>query len=115
MTIQINTEYARKNEGIYYGDGTALLAEMVAKAVHGKTTARGQAKAAHAAICEFAKQVGHNPDIECFSRQESGCWRVSYEAGPFDWAVVASDAIGQVGILAEPYYSFDLCFYGETR
>lgn len=115
MAIAINTEYARKNEGIYYGEGTALLAETVAKAVHGKTTAKGQAQAAYRALCEFAKDAGHNPDTECFCRQEGNSWRVSYEAGPFDWAVVASDAIGQVGILAEPYYSFDLCFYGEVR
>ena len=111
--LTINTDYARKNEGIYYGDGTALLAEKIARAVHGKTTAKGQAEAAYRAICEFAKDIGDNPDTECFVRKEEGCYRVSYECGPYDWAMPASDALAQVGILAEPYYSFDLCFYGE--
>jgi hypothetical protein len=26
-------------------------------------------------------------------------------------AIVASDALGQLGVFAEPHYSFDLCFY----
>lgn len=111
--FDINTEYTRKNEGIYYGDGTAMLAEMVARAVHGKKSAKGQAEAAHRAVCVFAREQGHNPDIECFVRKEQDQWRVSYEAGPYHWAMPASDALSQVGVLAEPYYSFDLCFYGE--
>lgn len=30
MTIALNLEYARKNEGYYYGEGSAMLAERVA-------------------------------------------------------------------------------------
>lgn len=113
--MQINVDFARRNEGIYYGDGTAMLAEMVAKAVAGKKSAKGQAAAAYAAICKFADAAGYNSQIECFMRKDSGNgWRVSFEAGPYQWAIPASDALAQVGILAEPYYSFDLCFYGET-
>lgn len=110
-----NVEYARRNEGIYYGDGTADLAKAVALAVKGKKTAKGQAEAAFAAICAFAEATGSNPDRECFIRNEGpNEWRVSFESGPYSWAIPASDAIGQIGILAEPYYNFDLCFYGET-
>lgn len=111
----INVDFALRNEGIYYGDGTASLSRMVAKAVAGKKSAKGQAGAAYAAICKFADAAGYNPKTECFIRQEGkNYWRVSFEAGPYSWAVPASDALAQVGILAEPYYSFDLCFYGES-
>lgn len=111
--LTINTEYARKNEGYIYGDGTAILAERVARAVHGKTTAKGQAEAALRVLKQTAASWGFQPDIECFARKEDKQWRVSWESGPYQWAIVASDALAQVGILAEPYYSFDLCFYGE--
>lgn len=113
--MAINVEYARRNEGIYYGDGAATLAERVALAVRGRKTAKGQAQAAFSAICQFARDTGSNPDTECFIRDEGkNGWRVGYESGPYSWAMPASDALGQVGILAEPYYNFDLCFYGET-
>lgn len=113
--VSINVDFARRNEGLYYGDGTAILAEHVAKAVAGKKSAKGQASAAYAAICKFAEQVGYNPKTECFIREEAkNYWRVSFEAGPYSWAIPASDALAQVGVLAEPYYSFDLCFYGES-
>ena len=111
--ITINTEYTRKNEGYYYGEGSATLAERVARAVYGKKSAKGQAEAALRVIKQTAADWGFNPDIECFARKEQGQWRVSWESGPYQWAIPASDALFQVGILAEPYYSFDLCFYGE--
>lgn len=111
--LNINVEYARKREGVYYGDGAALLAERVARAVAKRKSPQGRAEAAYTAICNFAFGVGHNPDIECFIRPEHGGWRVSYEAGPYSWAIVASEALCQVGVFAEPYYSFDLCFYAD--
>ena len=109
----INLEYARKNEGYIYGQGAALLAEKVALAAATKTDAKGRAHAVLDVLRKFATDTGHNPDIECFAREERGGWRVSYEAGPFEWAIVASDALYQVDVFAEPYYSFDLCFYNE--
>lgn len=111
--MELNLDYARRNEGLYYGDGAALLAEKVARAAAKHTKVRDRAQAAFEAICEFAKETGHNPDIECFMRPEYGGWRVCYEAGPYSWAIVASEALCQMRVFAEPYYSFDLVFYDE--
>jgi hypothetical protein len=113
MTIALNLDYARKGEGVYYGDGAAMLAERVARAASKRKSAKGQAEAAYAALRDFAAAIGCNPDRECFMRAENGGWRVSFEAGPYAWAIVASEALCQCGIFAEPYYSFDLCFYSE--
>ena len=112
--INLNLDYARKGEGYYYGDGAAMLAERVAKAAHKYKTAKRRAEAVYDALCTFAKECGHNPKTKCFMRPREGGYRVSYEAGPYEWAIVASDALGQIGIFAEPYYSFDLCFYVEV-
>lgn len=111
--MEINLDYARKGEGVYYGDGAADLAERVARAAAGKPTAKARAHAAHDVLRKFAEGVGHTPDIECFVRPAHGGWHVSYEAGPYAWGIVASEALCQVGIFAEPYYSFDLVFYDE--
>ena len=109
----INLDYARKGEGVYYGDGAAMLAERVARAAASRKSPKGRAQAAYKAICAFAADIGCNPDRECFMRDERGGWRVSFEAGPYSWAHVASEALCQCGIFAEPYYSFDLCFYAN--
>jgi hypothetical protein len=111
QAIKLNLDYARKNEGYYYGEGAAMLAERVALAAAKRKSPKGRATAAYKAMCGFAADIGCKPEIECFMQPERGGWRVSFEAGPFDWAVVASEALCQVGIFAEPYYSFDLCFY----
>ena len=114
MTVkQLNLDYARKGEGYYYGHGAALIAEKVALAASKRKSCKGQAEAAFKAMCDFAKAVGCNPERECFIRQEGDSWRVSFEAGPYEWAIVASEALCQCGIFAEPHYSFDLCFYPE--
>lgn len=40
------------------------------------------------------------------------CWGVSWEAGPYSWALGASFVIMDLtGRLVEPHYAFDLCFY----
>ena len=113
MTIQFNLDYARKNEGYYYGSGSADLAEAVAKAASKYKSAKGRAKAVHKVLCAAAAAEGLKPEIECFVRQEPGQWRVSWESGPYCWAIVASEAFCQCGILAEPHYNFDLCFYPD--
>jgi hypothetical protein len=113
MTITLNLDYARKNEGYYYGEGSAMLAERVALAAAKRKSPKGRATAAYNAMRDFAEAIGCKPDAECFMRSEHGGWRVSFEAGPYSWAMVASDALAQVGIFAEPHYSFDLCFYPE--
>lgn len=111
--MELNLDYARKAEGIYYGDGSALLAERVAQAAAKRSSCKGRATAAYEALRQFAADIGCNPDRECFMRAEDGGYRVSFEAGPYSWAMVASEALCQCGIFAEPYYSFDLCFYPE--
>lgn len=112
MEHTINLDYARKAEGIYYGDGAARLAENVACAVAKYKSAKGRANAAMKAAKEFEASLGGNADRECRAWEESkGYWRMSYESGPYSWAIVASEALAQMGILAEPHYSFDLCFY----
>ena len=113
QNISINLDYARKAEGVYYGDGAAILAERVARAAAEYTQPRARALAAYAAIHDFAKELGMNPDRECFMKPEDGGWCVSFEAGPYSWAIVASEALAQVGVFAEPHYSFDLCFYQD--
>lgn len=110
---KLNLDYARKAEGVYYGEGAALIAEKVALAASKRKSCKGQAEAAFKAMCDFAKAVGCNPERECFIRQEGDSWRISFEAGPYEWAIVASEALCQCGIFAEPHYSFDLCFYPE--
>lgn len=111
--MNINLDYARKAEGVYYGDGSAILAERVALAASKRSSCKGRANAAYEALRQFASDIGCNPDRECFIRAEDGGYRVSFEAGPYGWAHVASEALCQCGIFAEPYYSFDLCFYPE--
>lgn len=44
--------------------------------------------------------------------ERGNCWGVSWEAGPYEWAISASFLIMDLtGRLVEPHYSFDLCFY----
>jgi hypothetical protein len=115
MMVMVNLEYARKGEGVYYGDGTAKLAEAVALAGDAAKHLGPEAMAecVYAVLRMAARREGQDPDIETFMREEHGHWRVSWESGPYSWAYVASEALGQVGIFAEPHYSFDLCFYPE--
>lgn len=110
---QINVEYARKNEGFYYGEGTADLAEAVARAAARYKRPKKRAEAVYATIRHFCAREGLKPDIETFIRPERGGWRVSWESGPYSWAIVASEALCQCGIFAEPHYNFDLCFYPD--
>lgn len=85
-----------------------------------KPTAETLAKATYEVLRKHAKLQGQNPDIEVsikrpgeprhFANEQS--WVVVWEAGPYEWAIPISMAIGTwTGKLAEPYYSFDLCFY----
>ena len=74
-----------------------------------------RAKTALTAAC---KAAGQDPAWEVHSwtpasdAQQGRCWGVSWEAGPYQWAIAASFLIMDLtGRLVEPYYSFDLCFY----
>ncbi len=88
-----------------------ILARRIASKAKTYVTAKGQATAALKVIRKFAKESGHNPDIECFMRKDHGGWMVSYEAGPYEWGIVASHQMYEAGLHAEAYYSFDLVFY----
>ncbi len=66
-----------------------------------------------------AEAWGMKPEIEVSIRAPGerrhhdhiNCWSVSFEAGPYEWAIAASLSVNTRGkVLAEPYYSFDLCF-----
>lgn len=93
--------------------------ELVAKMISSSKTPSGAAVKVYT-ICRIAaKAWGMKPDIEvqlrkpgelrCYGTDDS--WYVSFEAGPHEWAVAASLNVSPKGkVLAEPYYSFDLCF-----
>ena len=86
------------------------------------------AKAVHKRLCEEARAVGMNSDIEVgIMTPDEGyawcgerAWRVTFEAGDYEWAIAASLGLPQHGVVsgsgkgkvwAEPFYSFDLGFY----
>ena len=83
-------------------------------------TAEAAAKALHAALIPHVELRGQNPSIElsihspnetpeyCPTGDKS--WWVIWEAGPYDWGVIASfDAHGP-SWWTEPYWGFDLLF-----
>ena len=82
-------------------------------------TKAGAAKGLYKALCDWCREVGMNPDYEVHIRTPeqrkaqgySKVWNVSFEAGPFEWAVFASMCIPDCEWgYVEPYYSFDLEF-----
>lgn len=77
-------------------------------------TAGGAAKAFHRAVREVAKSYDQNPDIEVQiwkpGQDGNRAWRVAWEAGPFEWAIAASEHMRGEWGYTEPHYSFDLCF-----
>ncbi len=81
-------------------------------------TKANAAKACFEAVKKLAAAHGQNPEIEVAlhdpakSKEMIGyeCWRVIWEAGPFEWAIGASMEITGPWGYTEPYYSFDLCF-----
>lgn len=82
-----------------------------------KPTAEKLAKATFAALQKIAVEpfgMSANevrliaPGEKCYFDNRTPQWVVSWEAGPYQWAIGASFLFPQV---VEPYYSFDLCFY----
>lgn len=86
------------------------------------------AKAVYKRLCEEARAAGMNPDIEVglLTPEESyqfcrdRAWRVTFEAGDYEWAIAASLGSSRHGVVsgdgkgsvwAEPFYNFDLGFY----
>lgn len=77
------------------------------------------AKAFYEALKPVVEAYGQNPETELFisppdktaERGYGRQWQVSWEAGPYEWGIVASmDFMFGNGWYTEPYYSFDLCF-----
>jgi hypothetical protein len=88
-----------------------LLQADVALAIDGARDARDAARRVYTAVRLCAVRMGMKPDVETsMRRMDSGEWRVSFEAGPYQWAVAASLSHGNRRVLAEPNYSFDLHF-----
>lgn len=93
--------------------------KRAAQAISIASTPRDAARRVYKVCVQAAKAWGMKPDIEVAIRKpgeprhhsSTGCWSVVFEAGPYQWAVAASLNVDTKGkVLAEPYYSFDLCF-----
>ena len=93
--------------------------KAVANAISNAKTCEAAALNTYEVCCKAAEAWGMKPDIEVAIRKpgeprhfpDPSCWMVCFEAGPYEWAVSASLSTDTKGkVLAEPYYSFDLCF-----
>lgn len=83
------------------------------------STKAGAAKALYKALHKLAVEMGYWAD-EVFIRTPeenkaagySALWHVSWESGPYEWAIYASHEIHNAvaGWYTEPYYSFNLEF-----
>ena len=86
-----------------------IFVPRVKKAINEGKTPEDVAKRVHEVCREYCLQLGMNPDLETFCRLErEGVWKVSFEAGPYQWAIAASLSHDNYKVLCEPYYSFDL-------
>lgn len=95
------------------------LAAQGGEAAQGAQSPKEAAKAVHAFLVKQAKAQGQSASEVALIApgQESylgvkDCWIVAWEAGPHEWAIPASMEIGGQWGHAEPYYGFDLMFYG---
>ena len=87
-----------------------------ARSMDSSMSAREMASIMYSTCRTLAHAQGMNPDKEVFIRapgenvhfKNPDCYVVSWEAGPYQWAIPVSNAFPK---LVEPYYSFDLCFY----
>lgn len=114
-------------ESAIYGEGTGLLIHNIKAAIAEQCApyergddpldAERVTKAIHTALRHACPYFGHDPDYETFMRSEKKRGdqqqhHVSWEAGPYDWAIPASFAVMDAsGRLCEPYYGFDLQLY----
>jgi hypothetical protein len=98
---------------------------------HKYKTVAGAAKGLYKALCKKAAEYGQNPEkevailtpYESLKHGTGDNWRVMWEAGPYEWAISASEEChnmssdngnGRDYWFTEPYYSFDLCFVDES-
>ena len=81
-------------------------------------TRAGAAKAFYKAVCKEAESRGQDPELEVHiwspeqnvARGYCRSWCVSWESGPYEWAIGTSYQLHGEAWYTEPYYSFDLCF-----
>lgn len=98
----------------------AEFIQQAAEALRNVDTPAKAARAMHAVCKDAAKAWGMKPRIECALRTPlqsakfggSPFWYVGFEAGPYDWAVAASD-VANDKVWAEPHYGFDMYFYAK--
>ena len=95
---------------------------LVTAAINTALSPQAAALAVHALCRAKAFADGMKPDIECAihapgeprHHDQTNCWSVCFEAGPYDWAIDASLNSLSSRVIAEPYYGFDLSFF-EVR
>lgn len=126
-TVDATIEWTHEREGHYYGEGTAALMRDIRDAILSwQEAAKGAAitppqlrKLVATVLRKHCKLHGQKPEMEVSSRPASatgfvgaGSEYAGWEAGPYEWAIQTAGIINLLcpGILAEPYYSFDLCF-----
>lgn len=71
----------------------------------------------HAALAAYAAASGYvaenvhlwSPEVSA-KRGYGACWMVTWEEGPFEWAVFMSMNLSGAWGYTEPYHAFDLCF-----
>lgn len=90
-----------------------IINRRLCDAIAGVSSPQLIAENLYAELRRLARDFGMNPDIETFIRKKPNDYRVSWEAGPYQWAIGASSVLPLPanGKPIEPYYSFDLCIY----
>jgi hypothetical protein len=101
-------------------EDSAALARALCAVVRPDMNAKQAARACVDVLRAVAAAAGQLPSLEVSIKppgeprhyNDTRCWCVAWEAGPPDWAVVASMAlVSATGKLVEPYYGFDLMLY----
>lgn len=126
-TINRTIEWTRKREGDIYGEGTAALmtairdelasSDVVMKIENVAWTPAHARRMITKVLRKFARNSGCDPERGIASRPAStkgyvgeGFEYVGWESGPYQWAIQTATVVNEItGLLAEPYYSFDLC------
>lgn len=119
LAIDPNIAFTRENESYIYGTGAADLQQAIKDALdelEKPVEPLLAAQTIHRVLYNTSKAAGQNPDIETFMRvsgdEGSRMYHVSWESGPYDWAIQASFVVMDcINRLCEPYYGFDLQLY----
>lgn len=89
-------------------------------------TAEAAAKAFYEVLCNLAREMDYDPDIEIWIKNPREAkahgygvkdWWVCWESGPYEWGIYASGAVAHsaAGWWTEPQWGFDLIFHQEAR